>query len=340
MKAKKIAKIVVLVLLIMLIFIIVGVGFYAFFATKDTKLDKNALESKNEQIVQIKDVNLKNMEYNFRLKEFVPYEKINPYTIYAFVSLEDKRFFTHNGLDYKRIIGASINNLKAGYYKEGGSTITQQLAKNVFLSSEKSIDRKLKEAKLSLEIENNYSKEEIITIYLNTIYFGHSIYGVKQASNRLFNKEPMDLSISESAILAGIVQNPLKNSPLNSVDNAISRRNLVLKLMLDQNYIDESEYNHAINETFEKPTIKEQENKQNIPYIQVVISECAKILGISEKDVITKGYEIHTYYDKNKQEILNSAYFSKDLCVDNAEKMFLLADNVTRGVSAYISSLN
>lgn len=340
MKAKKITKIVVLVLLIMLVFIIVGVGFYAFFATKDTKLDKNALESKNEQIVQIKDVNLKNMEYNFKLKEFVPYEQINPYTVYAFVSLEDKRFFTHNGLDYKRIIGASINNLKAGYYKEGGSTITQQLAKNVFLSSEKSIDRKLKEAKLSLEIEKNYSKEEIITIYLNTIYFGHSIYGIKQASNRLFNKEPMDLSISESAILAGIVKNPLKNSPLNSVDNAISRRNLVLKLMLDQNYIDESEYSHAINETFEKPTIKEQENKQNIPYIQVVISECAKILGISEKDVITKGYEIHTYYDKNNQEILNSAYFSKDLCVNNAEKMFLLADNVTGGVSAYISSLN
>ena len=340
MKAKKIVKIVVLVLLFIFIFIILGVSFYAFLTVKDTKLDKNALELKNAQIVKILDDNQNEIDFFYNAKTTIPYKKISPYTVYAFVSLEDKRFFTHSGLDYKRIIGASINNLKAGYYKEGGSTITQQLAKNALLSQEKTIERKLKEAKLSLEIEKNYTKEEIITIYLNTIYFGHSIYGIQQASERFFDKEPSALTIAESALLAGIVKNPLKNSPLNSVENAISRRNLVLKLMFDQGYVTEIEYQEAVQENFEKPEIKEQAQRKNIPYTQVVISESAKILGISEKDVITKGYEIHTYYKENEQKVLNSAYFSKDLAVDNAEKSFIIADNATGGVSAYIGSIN
>ncbi len=340
MKAKKIAKILILVLLIATIFIILGASFYAFLTVKDTKLDKSTLESQNTEIVKIKDDNGCEMEYFYNFKSDVPYEKISPYTVYAFVSLEDKRFFTHSGLDYKRIIGASINNIKAGYYKEGGSTITQQLAKNALLTQEKTIKRKLKEAKLSLEIEKNYTKEEIISIYLNTIYFGHSIYGIKEASERLFDKEPAELTISESAILAGIVKNPLKNSPLNSLENAISRRNLVLKLMYEQKYITAHEYQEALQEQYEKPQISEQSKKQNIPYTQVVISEGAKLLGISEKELITNGYEIHTYYREQEQKVLNSAYFSKDLTVDNAEKTFIVANNATGGVSAYISTVN
>ena len=339
MKAKKIVKITSLVLLFIVFFIILSVGFYAFSVVNGIKLDKNALEHSNTKKVVINDIKGKNMDYFSSIKSNVSYEKISPYTIYAFVSLEDKRFYEHNGIDFKRILGASFNNLKAGYFKEGGSTITQQLAKNSLLTQEKTIERKLKEAKLALEIEKTYSKEEILTKYLNTIYFGHSLYGIGDACKRLFNKEPIDISLGESAILAGIVKNPLKNSPLNSIDNAIARRNLVLKLMLNQGYIDESQYESAINENYEIPTLDETHNK-NIPYTQVVISESARLLGLSEREIITGGYIISTYFDENAQKSLDFAFYNKDLEVIGADKTYMLVNNASGGICAYISSIN
>lgn len=339
MKAKKYFKIASIVLLFSTFFIILGTTFYAFLITNGTKLDKNALESSSSKKVKIFDNNNDEMDYFSSIKSAIPYEEISPYTIYAFVSLEDKRFFKHKGLDFRRILGATYNNLKAGYLKEGGSTITQQLAKNALLTQEKTIDRKLKEAKLSLEIEKNYSKNEIITKYLNTIYFGHSLYGINDACKRLFNKEPNQISIGESAILAGIVKNPLKNSPLNSVDNAISRRNLVLKLMLEQGYIVEKEYEQALKENYSPPVIEKTANN-NIPYTQAVITECANILGISEREVITKGYIIHTFFDKKSQNSLDLAYNHEDLLVDGVNRTYLLADNTSGGICAYASSIN
>lgn len=339
MKVKKFYKITSIVLLFSVLFIILGVGFYAFFAVKGVKLDKTALDNSNQTKVKILDVYGNEMDYFSKIKTFVPYEEIAPHTIYAFVSLEDKRFFKHNGLDFRRILGATLNNVKSGYFKEGGSTITQQLAKNALLSQEKTIKRKLKEAKLSLEIEKNYSKEEIITKYLNTIYFGHSLYGINDACKRLFNKEPKNISIGESAILAGIVKNPLKNSPLNSIENAIERRNVVLKLMLEQGYILEHEYEIALKEVFEAPTVTEH-SKTNIPFTQAVISESAKLLNLTEREVITNGYTIHTYFDEKLQKSLDFAFNHNDLSVSNAEKTYMLANNTTGGISAYISSVN
>lgn len=337
MKTKKFFKITLLVLLFNVVFIILGGVFYAFFVTKDAKLDKNALEDAKCVQVRLFDNENKEMEYFSSCKSHVSFDEISPYAVYAFVSLEDKRFFKHSGIDFKRTIGALLNNLKAGYFKEGGSTITQQLAKNALLSQEKTIQRKLKEAKLALEIEKNYSKEEIITKYLNTIYFGHSLYGITDASKRLFDKHPGDLTPSESAMLAGIVKNPLKNSPLNSIENAIKRRNLVLKLMLEQGYITESEYEVAINTPYEAP---KQIEKKNSPYAQAVIAESAKILGIPEREIITNGYRIYTYFDENEQKVLDYAFLNEDLNANNALKTFALSDVKTGGITAYASSIN
>lgn len=339
MKVKKVIKIGVIVLSFILFFIILGASFYAFLVVKDQKLDKTALESASSVKVKIFDKDDCEMDYFSSIKSTVDYREISPYTIYAFVSLEDKRFFSHHGIDYKRIIGALVNNLKAGYFKEGGSTITQQLAKNALLSQEKTIERKLKEAKLSLEIEKNYSKEEIITKYLNTIYFGHSLYGISDAAKRLFNKAPIDLTIGESAILAGIVKNPLKNSPLNSVENALIRRNLVLKLMLEQGYILEGQYESAIRENYTQPTC-DNIIKKNIPYTQAVIWESAKLLNVSEREIITGGYEIHTYFDKTAQNTLDLVFNDSNLAVDESYKTFIMASNETLGISAYASSIN
>ncbi|MDD4316449.1 MAG: transglycosylase domain-containing protein, partial [Clostridia bacterium] len=173
---------------------------------------------------------------------YIKYDEISPHIINAFVALEDKRFFKHSGIDYIRIGGALINNIKAGYIKEGGSTITQQLAKNTQLSNKKTLQRKIKEAKLARDIERKYSKEEILEIYLNAIYFGNSIYGINEACMRFFNKKPADIELYEAAILAGVVKNPGKNSPLRSPANANQRKNLVLRLMKEQGYIDAFQY--------------------------------------------------------------------------------------------------
>ncbi len=338
MKAKNILKITALVLLFSVFFIILIASFYAFSVVKGVKFDKNAFESTNAKKAVIFDASGDEIDFFSSVKEVVPYEEISPYTIYAFVSLEDKRFFEHKGIDFRRVIGASLSNIKAGYFKEGGSTITQQLAKNTLLTQEKTIQRKLKEAKLSLEIEKNYSKQEIITKYLNSIYFGHSLYGISDACKRLFNKKPNEITISESAILAGIVKNPLRNSPLNSVENALERRNLVLKLMLNQGYINEGQYESALKECY-TPITSHETKEINIPYTQTVIEESAKLLGINEREIITGGYKIYTYFDKNAQKSLDNAYLNEELEVENANKSYMLANNQNGGICAYVSNL-
>ena len=337
MKAKKVIKITAFVLLITLIFIILGGILTIFFLTKDTNLKNNDL---NSVCADLRVVNAKGeeIEYYSKYKAEVAYRDISPYIVNAFVALEDKRFYKHHGLDYKRIAGAIVNNIKAGYLKEGGSTITQQLAKNAILTNEKSLVRKLKEAKLAIQIEKHYSKEEIMTMYLNTIYFGHSLYGVKAACARLFDKTPAEVTLAEAAMLAGIVKNPLKNSPLNSVENATARRNLVLKLMSEQGYIDESEYENAIKATYVAPP-RQKKDTASGSYADAAIYEAAGILGKSVKEVITGGYTVSTYCDPDAQNVLVRVYNSEALDVENAEKILLLADNVNGGVSAYISGV-
>lgn len=169
------------------------------------------------------------------------YEDLPKHTINAFIAAEDKRFFEHEGIDYYRIMGAAVSNIKNLSFKEGASTITQQLVKNTHLNSEKTIDRKLKEIRIAREIEQNYSKEEILTMYLNALYFGHNIYGITDAANYYFGKNVASVSISESALLAAIINNPSYFDPVNNPDNAMTRRNLILDRMYEQNFLTEEQ---------------------------------------------------------------------------------------------------
>lgn len=335
MKAKKALKITALVLLISFVFIILGGVIFYVIVTKDINLNKNELEVYAEE-TKFTDVCGDPITLPAEYKIVAPLNEISPHIVNAFVALEDKRFYSHHGLDYRRIVGALINNIKAGYMKEGGSTITQQLAKNAILSNEKSIVRKLKEAKLAKQIEKRYSKDQIMEMYLNTIYFGHSLYGVRAATERLFDKKPSDVSLSEASILAGIVKNPKKNSPLNSVENALERRDLVLKLMKDQGYIDENEYNAAVAEGYSEPDTTASDNPY-LKYAESAAEEAADILGISEKSLFTGGYVVNTYLDselqRNVYEIRNGESFSTD-GVNSTE---LIADNRSGGIVAYDS---
>ncbi|MDR1917928.1 MAG: transglycosylase domain-containing protein, partial [Christensenellaceae bacterium] len=220
----------------------------------------------------------------------------------AFISVEDKNFYNHKGLSYPRIAKALLNNLRAGYSKEGASTISQQLIKNTHLTREKTLKRKLREAVLTKKLENEYSKDQILEMYLNAIYFGNNIYGLADASEFYYNKSPNELTPIESAGLAGLIQNPKKYDPITNYRRFAARAKLVLKLMHEENYLTDKEYQTAI--ATEPKIVQNKASNIGSPYQFAVIGETAKILNISESDVINYGYQIETYYDPKMQNLV------------------------------------
>jgi penicillin-binding protein 1A len=178
----------------------------------------------------------------------VSLDKIPPHLKQAIIAIEDRRFYDHAGLDLRGIARAIVKDIKAGRLKEGGSTITQQLAKVLFLDPEKTIQRKLREAFLALQIEKRYRKDEILTLYLNQIYLGSGAYGVEAAANRYFGKHVWELTLAECALLAGLPRAPSLYSPLGSPDKALRRRNVVLRGLVEIGYINEEQYHQALKE--------------------------------------------------------------------------------------------
>ena len=189
-------------------------------------------------------------EYALQKRLFIPYESVPKNVIYSFLSAEDKNFFSHPGVDAKSITRAIIKNLKNIYSEkrlEGASTITQQVAKNFLLTSEVSIKRKIKEAILAFRIERAYSKERIMELYLNQIYLGEGTYGIAAASLEYFDKAVSDLSYEEAALLAALPRAPSKYNPYKSIERAKLRRDIVLKNLYENSYINKNEYENLIN---------------------------------------------------------------------------------------------
>src|SRR5690606_5175847 len=170
---------------------------------------------------------------------WVDLEKMSPYVIDATLMIEDQRFFQHNGFDIKRILGAILKDIKTMSLKEGASTLTQQYARNLYLSHEKTWARKLKEAFYAIRLEMYYSKEEILEGYLNTVYYGHGAYGIEAASIHFFNKSASELTIAEAAMLAGIPKGPTYYSPLNDLERATNRQKQILSVMNEEHFISE-----------------------------------------------------------------------------------------------------
>jgi len=224
-------------------------------------------------------------------KIFIPIETLQQHTLDAFISIEDKRFYSHKGLDYRRIFGAAKNNVFKGGKKEGGSTITQQLVKNTHLSNEKTFKRKIQEARIAKKIERSHTKEEILEQYLNILYFGNNIYGIGCASEIMFGINPSKLSIAQSALLAGIINSPLNYSPYHNIGNAKARRDLVLLQMFNQNKITEDEYSRAMSEKI--LIMSDIINKNH--YNSAVLFESCEILGCSHKELFKKGVTIETH---------------------------------------------
>jgi 1A family penicillin-binding protein len=176
----------------------------------------------------------------------VPLERVSPHMVAALLAVEDRRFYSHGGLDGIRIVKAALRNWRKGRIVEGGSTITQQLARIEQLSAERTFARKIREATIAVRLEERYSKEQILTAYLNAVYFGDGYYGVEAASRGYFGKSADSLEPHEAALLAAIVRSPTNYSPANAPQRALARRNLVLRLMRDTGRLDDAGYRGAI----------------------------------------------------------------------------------------------
>ncbi|MGK5087222.1 PBP1A family penicillin-binding protein [Bdellovibrionota bacterium FG-2] len=183
--------------------------------------------------------------YNEVIRYIVPYDKIPEVLIRAFISAEDDQFFQHTGVNFVSLLRASIANFKAGRFAQGGSTITQQVAKSLLLTSEKSIIRKIKEIFIAEKMEKHLTKQQILYLYLNQIYLGHSTYGVQAASRIYFRKDVSQITLAEAALLAGLPQAPGKYSPVHNPKKAKERQLYVLRRMFENNFITQAQFNEA-----------------------------------------------------------------------------------------------
>ncbi len=247
---------------------------------------------------------------------WVPLSDVPEVVQKAFVAAEDVRFYSHSGIDIKRIFGALVNDIKAGKLVEGASTITQQLIKNSLLDSKKVFSRKIEEALLALELERRYTKDEILEMYLNYIYFGANAYGIEAASQTYFSKPASQLTLDEGALLAGILKSTARYAPHNNPDASVARRNTVLNLMAEYTFIT----NEQAQQAKSKPLALSlsPSNDSYGFYLDAALDEASDILGISYEEVVTSGYRIYTAMDTNLQSILEEAFKQDSLFPANA----------------------
>ncbi len=225
----------------------------------------------------------------------------------ALIATEDKNFYRHNGYDIIGIIRSSIQNVVARRAVQGASTLTQQLARILFLSNERTITRKIKELEVSARIEKTISKDQILEMYLNNVYLGAGAYGVSAAAKIYFNKKLNQLTLPELALIAGLPQAPSVYNPYNSKDLAVQRRNQVLKRMLTMKYISKEDYEKAIQADLKLSTVPQIYTTNRAPYFSdYVIKEMEK-LGFTETDIIHGGYKVITTLDSKAQDTANES---------------------------------
>ena len=234
----------------------------------------------------------------------VPLQSIPRYLTAALVATEDRKFYKHSGVDIKGIARAIIKDIRAGGFVEGASTITQQLAKTLFLTPRKTIVRKIKEAILAFQLERRYTKDEILELYLNQVYFGSGAYGVQSAAEIFFGKPVQDLSLTECALIAGMPKSPSRYSPLVNKDLARNRRNIVLKQMLTMEIVTIDEYNQALNAEIQLDEGNKSLNRA--PYFVEYVQKNLEIL-LGAAKLYKGGLSIYTTLDIDLQEAAQTA---------------------------------
>jgi len=279
-------------------------------------------------------------EFYIERRTFIDHKSIPQNVKNALIAVEDLRFYKHFGIDIVRIASALLINIKKGSIIQGGSTVTQQLAKMIFLKPEKTITRKIQEIAISLYIEKKYDKDEILGLYLNQAYFGTRAYGIEAASQAYFGKSVKNITIAEAALLAAMPKAPSKYSPFKSPKKAKNRRNFVLRRMLDAGFINQNQYNKALTESIPQ---KFHGRKYKFPYF---VDYCRFILEKRYGDSLyTSGLKIYTTVDDTMQHIAEEAVQNglnelRERHIENLQAALLTIDVKNGNIKAIVGGTN
>jgi len=315
-------------------------GYFVIYMNGHTLLQKNIEKLDMAEATVVYDRNGDEFARLFmQNRELVTLDEVPDKLEQAVIATEDQRFESHAGVDFWSIGRAIVKDIVARDLVEGGSTITQQVAKNMFLTADKTFFRKATEVSIALALENNFEKDQILEMYLNRIYFGNGAYGVKAAAERHFGKDDLNkLSLLEIAVLAGMPKAPNTYSPTNNPDKAVERAAVVLSLMKDQGYITEEERREALNDKLSKPGAA-QADKTASAMKDYVLEQAAKLTGKSEEELRIGGYQIHTTVDSAAQRAMDEAFANPELFPEDgpeqiAQGAMVIVDPKTGGIVA------
>ncbi|RSL34384.1 PBP1A family penicillin-binding protein [Salibacterium salarium] len=270
-------------------------------------------------------------------RDMVEIENIPEHVQQAFIAVEDTRFYEHQGIDPRAIARALYRDILAGAKVEGGSTITQQLAKNAFLSNDKTLLRKTKEVLIAMGLERRFSKDQILEFYMNQIYFGHGAYGIKSAAELYYGKQPADLTEDEAAMLAGIPKAPSNYSPVDDAEQAKERRNTVLALMEQQGFINAEETVSFQGKTLPESLHQSEKTPAFYTYIDMVLDEAESKYQLSAEEIYRGGYDIVVPMNKEMQQasfdlFQDSSSFPSE--AEGTEAAFFMMNHNSGGVVA------
>lgn len=337
MKKKHVFRKILLTFFGILIAVPIFAVFLFAYETKDAKLDMSLFSSsKNAVAFSVCDEENNNVDLAIFGDKQLDISTLPSHVKNAFIAVEDKRFYSHSGVDYKRMAGALLKNIKSRKFSEGASTITQQLIKNTHLSREKTVTRKMKEIKLAIKAEKVFSKDKILEEYLNTIYFGNGAYGIENASELYFSKPAKDLSIAESATLAGVINAPRIYDPISSQERCKERRNLVLKLMQNQNYISLEEYE----KNAKTPIYIVKNDIKTLKYAKkCIIQETCDALNVTENQLKNMHINIKCSIDFSLQKDIDNLLLNESVHVNGENQSpasigVFVVDNKTKNVVA------
>ena len=309
-------------------------GLYAFAYFSD----EISLNSENKIVMYDSDENI--VYHGHGGKEWVKLSEISDYVKNGIISVEDKHFYNHQGFDYLRIVKSMYNNLKSKKITAGASTISMQYVKNMYLDFDKTWERKIEEAFLTINLETHYSKEEILEGYLNTINFGRGNFGIENASQYYFDKKSHNLTLEEALILVGIPRSPENYNPVGNFERSIERAKIVARSMLDNNYITEDEYNNLNFDNIILHGKKEINNLQTFMYYHdAVIDELKTINSVPKSLIKSGGIKIYTNLNVDIQRKLEEE-INKEVQNDEVEMASIIVDPKTGGVTALTGGVN
>lgn len=319
---KKKGKIALLVLLILfIIFLLIGIIFFIYIAVSADKFDPDKLYTKEASTLYDSEGN-EFAKLGTEMREKITYDEMSEELINAIVATEDSRFFQHNGFDLPRFLKASFGQL-LGQNAGGASTLTMQVSKNQFTSTESSgfegIKRKFTDIYVSIfQIERNYTKEEILEFYVNSYYLGSGAYGVEQAAKTYFNKSAKDLNLSEAAMIAGLFQSPVAYDPNINPEQTEERRKLVLSLMKRHGYINNDEYEMALKMTVDKIVIKgNSANTDYADYQGFIDTVAVEVKEETGYDPYSYSMDIYTTMDREKQDEITKIMSGENFSWEN-----------------------